>query len=192
MDAMTIFFLFCWLTNGLTLAQEPTSLRAQVEKSNLSWPPPGLRIEIDKSDRRMRLFSEQTLLRIYPVALGFSPEGDKAVEGDGRTPLGLFRIVTRNPTSAYYKFMGLSYPTSEDASRGLKQGLITHAQAQAIREAEHAGRQPPWNTNLGGAIGLHGRGAKGDWTLGCVALEDAHMQELWEIGQLGLEVRIQE
>lgn len=193
MDPMTIFcFIFCWLSTGSAWAQEPTSLRTQVEINNLSWPPPDLRIQIDKSDRQMKLFSKQTLLRTYPVALGFSPDGDKAVEGDGRTPLGVFRIVTRNPHSAYYRFMGISYPTSEDAARGLKDGLITPAQARAIREAEQDGRQPPWNTNLGGAVGLHGRGSKGDWTLGCIAVEDAHMRELWEIGRLGLEVTIQE
>jgi murein L,D-transpeptidase YafK len=154
--------------------------------------PGTLRIEIDKSDRKMEVFSGANLLHTFPISLGFSPEGDKSIEGDGRTPVGEFHIVTRNPNSAYYRFLGLSYPTSEDASRGLKRGLITKGQAQSIREADQATRQPPWSTNLGGAIGIHGRGAKGDWTLGCIALEDKDMKTLWKLGRLGLRVLIQE
>jgi murein L,D-transpeptidase YafK len=151
-----------------------------------------IRIEIDKSDRQMRVFRGSTQIHRFPVALGFSAEGDKSIEGDGRTPTGSFHIVTRNPQSAYYRFLGLSYPTSEDAARGLKQGLIGPGQAQAIQEAEKDERQPPWNTPLGGAIGIHGRGALGDWTLGCIAVEDTHMKILWDLGRLGLQVNIQE
>ncbi|GAB1361629.1 hypothetical protein MASR1M32_08650 [Rhodobacter sp.] len=44
------------------------------------------RILIEKSARRITLFQKGRPVRIWPMALGFSPEGDKEREGDGRTP----------------------------------------------------------------------------------------------------------
>ena len=58
------------------------------------------------------------------------------------------------------------------------------------REAEAAGRAPPWNTPLGGAIGIHGGGGSSDWTLGCVAVENAEIEELWDVVRLGTNVRV--
>jgi murein L,D-transpeptidase YafK len=186
--------LICLLLFALPKASatEDPSLRTAVSAAGLNWPPPALYVEIDKSDRRLDLYSGSTLLKRYSVALGFTAQGDKAVEGDGKTPVGEFHVVTRNPNSAYYRFLGLSYPTTEDARRGLRDGLINRSQARRIREADVAKRQPPWNTALGGAIGIHGAGATGDWTLGCIALESRHMKEIWEISRMGMRVRIQE
>ena len=190
---MTLRLFLCF---GLFLASPPalgeSELRERASEEGLSWPPPEIRVEIDKSDRTLDLYSGKHLLKRYPVSLGFSPVGDKAVEGDGRTPTGEFRVVTRNPNSSFYRFMGISYPTSEDAQRGLRERLISPAQAQQIREADSSRRQPPWNTALGGAIGIHGSGSRGDWTLGCIALTNAHMKEIWDIGRLGMTVKIQE
>ncbi len=52
------------------------------------------------------------------------------------------------------------------------------------------GRCPPWNTRLGGEIFIHGRGSGSDWTLGCVALDDADMKELYDAVSLGTPVII--
>jgi len=167
-------------------------LRTKSAAAGLSWPPPKVRVEIDKSDRILQVFSGETLLKIYPIALGFSPTGDKAVEGDGRTPVGDFHIVTRNKNSSFYRFLGISYPNTEDAQRGISNKLITSRQAEQIQTADRRKKRPLWNTALGGAIGIHGMGSQGDWTLGCIALENGHMKEIWEIGRLGMHVQIRE
>jgi lipoprotein-anchoring transpeptidase ErfK/SrfK len=48
----------------------------------------------------------------------------------------------------------------------------------------------PWNTALGGEIFIHGHGSGSDWTWGCVALDDADIQELYSLIPVGTPVRI--
>ena len=72
------------------------------------------RIVVEKSARRMTVYGGTVALRSYPIALGFSPTGDKLREGDGRTPEGLFRIDRKNPGSAFTLSLGLDYPQAKD------------------------------------------------------------------------------
>lgn len=138
----------------------------------------------------MRLRSAGKLLKEYPVALGFSPEGDKEREGDGKTPEGRFYLCTRNGTSRFHRFMGVSYPAPEDAARGVKGGLIRRSQQRAILRAHRSVRQPPWNTPLGGAVGIDGGGTASDWTWGCLALSNEDVEELYRALPLGTPVVI--
>lgn len=180
-----------WLLT-VALAEPAPSLREAAASAQVGWPPPALSLSVDKSDRELTVWSGEIALKTYRVGLGGAPQGDKARQGDLRTPVGDLRVVTRNPQSQYHLFLGLSYPTDDHARQGLASGLITRAQHDAILAANAAGRQPPWNTALGGAIGIHGRGGSTDWTLGCVAVEDTEMDELWEIVRHGTPVRIRE
>ena len=56
--------------------------------------------------------------------------------------------------------MQLNYPNMNDAKRALKNHTISRMQYRDILDAHHAGRLPPQNTALGGAIGLHGIGVE--------------------------------
>ena len=76
--------------------------------------PQVTRIVVMKSDRIMYLMHNDTVLESYEFELGFAPVGDKAVEGDGRTPEGRYFIDRRNPDSAYYLSLGISYPNDTD------------------------------------------------------------------------------
>lgn len=165
------------------------SLKRAVAVAELPWPPPEVTVHIDKADRRMRVRSGSTDLVDWRIALG-GTNADKVRQGDRATPEGRFRVVTRNERSRFHLFLGLSYPTADDADRGLRDGLITPVQATRIRQADGAGRTPPWQTPLGGAIGLHGGGGGADWTLGCIAVENAQIEELWEAAPLGTVVTI--
>jgi hypothetical protein len=73
-------------------------------------------IIVEKSARRMVLVKRGETVREYRIALGFSPQGDKVRQGDGRTPEGVFRIDRRNDQSAFHLSLGLDYP---GAGRGL-------------------------------------------------------------------------
>ncbi|MFT7519119.1 MAG: murein L,D-transpeptidase YafK [Kiritimatiellia bacterium] len=168
----------------------PGTLRQTVADADLGWPPPDVRLTIDKSDRRMQLYSGERLLKTYRVGLA-GPELDKVREGDLATPEGTFQLVTRNAKSSYHLFLGINYPLAEDANRGEKAGMISKAQATAIREADTAGRVPPWNTRLGGMIGIHGGGGSADWTLGCIAVENSEIEEIWAVTKPGTTVTIQ-
>jgi murein L,D-transpeptidase YafK len=123
----------------------------------------------------MTLYRDGAALRVYTVSLGFSPEGDKARQGDGRTPEGHFRIDRKNPRSRFYLALGIDYPHRENLVR-----------------AAAAGVSP------GGDIFIHGqpRGVSGrqrinyDWTAGCIAVSNAVMDELWTVAEIGTEVEI--
>lgn len=132
-------------------------------------------ILVEKAARRMTVYRAAEPLKTYRIALGFAPVGDKAREGDGRTPEGTFRIDRRNAGSAYHLSLGLDYPQPEDRARA------------------RAGGYSP-----GGDIFIHGQPnmLKGmatlrhDWTAGCIAVSDAEIEELWAAVADGTTVEV--
>jgi len=148
------------------------------------------RVVVLKSKRLLHLFDGDRLVRSYPIDLGVSPQEDKRLAADGRTPEGLFRIVTKNPRSPFHRFLGLDYPDLDAVEHGLTSRLITFGEAAAILRARGAGVCPDWSTVLGGGIGIHGRRRGWDWTAGCIALADRHVDELFGILRLGDPVEI--
>ena len=105
-------------------------------------------------------------------------------------PEGEVYIFTKNPKGAYYLSLGISYPNTEDAERGLRAGLVTHAQHDQIVDAIKKKAAPPQYTALGGLVYIHGNGAKSDWTRGLVALENEDIGELYKSGEAGTPVTI--
>ncbi|WP_128515856.1 L,D-transpeptidase family protein [Tabrizicola thermarum] len=143
-------------------------------------PPPPLsgtvdRIVIEKAARRMQLFQDGKPVRTYRIALGFTPEGDKIRQGDGKTPEGEFTIDRRNDESAFHLSLGLDYPRPADRARAAKSGyspggdIFIHGQPNALPE---------------------GFKLKGDWTAGCIALTNAEMREVWAVTPIGTRVEI--
>jgi murein L,D-transpeptidase YafK len=161
-----------------------------LSQNHLVLPVEKPRIIVYKSERKLEFYSDKTLLRTYRVGLGFSPVADKQREGDGATPEGDFYIFVKNNKSAYYLSLGVSYPNAEDAERGLREGLITRPQYNVILEAIRKKTAPPQYTKLGGLIYIHGHGSRSDWTLGCVALENENMKELYDAVSVGTPVTI--
>lgn len=133
--------------------------------------PEVTRIIVNKSARQLILMHHDEVLRDYEVELGFAPEGDKQVEGDGRTPEGSYVIDRRNPNSAFYLSIGISYPDANDRA-----------------EAAALGQSP------GGDIFIHGtpnpwrRGD--DWTAGCIAISNREMREVYSMVRLGTPIDI--
>ena len=158
--------------------------------SPLKLPLVNPRIVVNKKARQLTLYSEGKVVRTYRCALGLSPVDDKIKAGDRRTPEGDFYVCIKNPKSKFYLSLGLSYPNQQHAERGLRDGLITRAQYNQIRDAINGKRQPPQYTRLGGEIFIHGNGSQSDWTWGCVALDDNHIRELFEAVPVGTPVRI--
>lgn len=148
------------------------------------------RIVIEKSRRTLTVFSDEHPVKTYRIALGLVPTGAKEREGDLKTPEGAFYVCSKNPDSRFDLSLGLSYPNRADAERGLAAGLITKRDRRAIVEAIARYRKPPWNTRLGGEIMIHGGGVGRDWTTGCVALEDADIEEFFARIPLGAGVEI--
>jgi murein L,D-transpeptidase YafK len=133
------------------------------------------RIVIEKAARRMHLYQAGQRKHSYDVALGFAPSGDKARQGDGRTPEGLFRVDRRNDRSAYHLSIGIDYPRPSDIARAKAGGfdpggdIFIHGQPNAL----------PDGTRL-----------RGDWTAGCIALGNAEMRAIWPHVPIGTLVEI--
>jgi murein L,D-transpeptidase YafK len=148
------------------------------------------RIVILKGARRLELYADGKVVKTYRVGLGSNPTGTKLRQGDGRTPEGTFYVCVKNPQSKFHRSLGLSYPAPADAARGLAEKLITRAQRDAIVQAHQKHTTPPWNTALGGEVFIHGCGSGSDWTLGCIALDDADMTGLFATIVTGTSVEI--
>ncbi|MDH3228960.1 MAG: L,D-transpeptidase family protein [Alphaproteobacteria bacterium] len=129
------------------------------------------KVLVDKSDRQLHLLRDGEVWKSYPIGLGFAPEGHKRREGDGRTPEGDYVLDWRNPNSSFYLSIHISFPDADDTAAARQRGV-----------------------SAGGAIFIHGRhrleGRKRDWTLGCIAVTDAAMDEIWQAVPDGTPITI--
>jgi murein L,D-transpeptidase YafK len=164
--ALSLFELCCTFALILLAAPAHTTEKPQADK-----------ILIVKSSRTMTLFSGEKVLRTYKVALGTVPRGPKRIEGDHKTPEGIYTIDAKNPQSRFHLSLHISYPSAADRE-----------------QARKLGARP------GGAIMIHGLekqfaylGAlhrQADWTDGCVAVTNAEIEEIWTLVPLGTRVEI--
>lgn len=120
------------------------------------------------------------------VQLGFGAnDGPKCREGDGRTPEGEYIISSKNPNSKFHLSLGISYPGPHDALRGLECGIIDEDTCSRVCASP---ARPPWDTPLGGFVMLHGErrpAADGDWTHGCIAVENRVMDIIFPAAAIG-------
>ncbi len=131
--------------------------------------PEVTRLEVYKSQRLLAAFHHSELLEAYDMELGFAPTGHKTQFGDGRTPEGEYFIDRRNPESEFYLSLGISYPNEAD---------IAQARARGV--------------DPGGDIFIHGttrpfRG-RDDWTVGCIALPNRDMRQLYAMVAIGTPI----
>ena len=150
-------------------------------------------ITVEKAKRRLTLTRNGETLLSCGIALGFSPEGHKLEEGDGKTPEGKYRICSVNRESKFQIALGLSYPSGRDALNGLKQKRVHFFDFLAITLANLFHLRPKWDSPLGGYVMIHGQspdGYEGDWTHGCIALSDEAIEKLASLCKRGEKVEI--
>lgn len=202
--SLTVLFLVClsMVTGCVQKAESSSSFIVQNTNNNVNHKNTSLeseslakienpRVVVKKSQRKLELFDGEKLVKTYKIALGFAPVGDKEKQGDGKTPEGEFYVFTKNDKSKFYLSLGISYPNIEDATRGLEAKLITKTEHDKIVRAIKNKNMPLQNTKLGGEIYLHGGGTSGDWTRGCVALNNEEIKELFEALPVGTRVKIE-
>lgn len=132
-------------------------------------------IVVLKGQRQMVLYSAgRAVWTIGGIQLGPQPMGAKHFQGDGRTPEGRYRIDRGNPDSAYHLALHISYPSPAD-----------------LAFARAAGKNP------GGAVFIHGQPndwpagrAPGDWTEGCIAIDNDEIEALWQAVPDGTPIEI--
>ncbi len=140
---------------------------------------------------------EEVVGRYDNIAIGSNGATWNKRAGDEKTPRGDFRINEIRTSERFHLFLSLDYPTLEHARRALRDGRLTAAEFDRVRDAGVRGLGPPQNTSLGGFIGIHGLGAGSEevhrafnWTNGCVALTNEQVEALATQVKAGTRVRI--
>ncbi|WP_043971028.1 MULTISPECIES: L,D-transpeptidase family protein [Acinetobacter] len=154
-----------------TLGSVHQPLSAQ-EIQKLQQSKPVTSIEVFKSQRILQLKHQQEVIRSYPIRLGFDPIGHKQFEGDGKTPEGSYSIDWRNPQSAYYKSLHISYPNKQDSAYAQQQGRSAGGNVMIH------GTVPTRATSVPASASYMPRK---DWTLGCIAVTNSDMDEIWQL-----------
>jgi murein L,D-transpeptidase YafK len=152
-----------------------------------------------RSERKLFVKKDGETLKSYQVALG-SGGAHKLLQGDNKTPTGNYRITKVRESDKFHLFLQLNYPNMSDATRALRSNTITREQYRTILNAHVFGQQPPQDTALGGAIGIHGIGLETeeklrihqniDWTQGCIALRNKEVEELSQYVSVGTLINI--
>ncbi len=172
--------------------QTPEPEAAPEEEEFFNRPetePENIHIIINKSKLTLELYGDNILIGKFPIRIG-EAEGKKEKEGDKRTPEGNYYICSRKDETENTLFMGISYPNAEDAKAAYEEELISRSTRNEIIEAIDAGKRPPWDTALGGSIGIHGKYDDSEFTQGCVAIPDENVFILWEYAKTGTPVEI--
>ncbi len=176
------------IEGGVIVRDEATrrAIRATVSSGPLPRGPRyHLRLQVSKSRYRLDVFDGVHRIKVYPIALGGSPEGNKEREGDHRTPEGEYVLLPHHPSPNFGECFYVGYPSPADADRALAEGLLDRRGWQRIADAFAQGRRPPYDTVLGGLILIHGTRdrtrqdlTRTNWTDGCIAMENEHLLEL--------------
>lgn len=184
----------------LKVERNTTPLVKQAKAKEISLPLKNTIIKIYKSKRILEFFEGKTLIKTYPMSLGFQPVGNKEKEGDGKTPEGEFYISQKAmyPVKKYLgtRWMRISYPSRKHAKKGLYKRLINKKTYSQIVETLINSQTPPQNTKLGGGIGIHGGtdkilgGIAVDWTAGCIGLYDKDAEEIYNQVKVGTKIYI--
>jgi murein L,D-transpeptidase YafK len=151
-------------------------------------------IHVWKARHEMWLQEGEHIVRTFEVSLGTNPIAAKLLRGDNRTPEGRYYICEKRPQSRFRHFLGISYPNIDDAERAFTAQLISADEWAAIFFANLRQTTPPWQTAMGGHVGIHGYGGHApvpaDWTEGCIAVSDADIDYLYDRVPLGTRVII--
>jgi len=144
---------------------------------NPSLPASALadKVLVLKGERKLLLMKGNEVLKTYTVSLGANPVGFKVREGDRKTPEGNYVLDRHNAHSQYHRSIHISYPNADDVARARKLGV-----------------------SPGGELYIHGlpndfhgdSEALGDWTEGCIAVNNAEIDEIWRAVADGTPIEI--
>ena len=144
------------------------------------------RVHLAKKSHRLELIGDgDKVVKWYRVAIGPGGEGPKTREGDKITPTGHYILSAARPSAKFKTFIAVSYPNDADRKR--------FASLQASGAL-------PKDATIGGDIGIHGVGSStlapfhklSDWTRGCVAVDNAEIDEIASLVPGGTPIDIED
>ncbi len=143
--------------------------------------------------------------RVSVVEVEFGQaEGTKEVQGDLKTPKGMYFVVHKYRgafTGKYGDYYGghwikLNYPNRYDAERGVAQGVVDRETARGISRLWRRRKLPTQKTRLGGGIGFHGwagawtKREQGGLSWGCVVMHNEDIAKWFDVIPKGAMVVI--
>lgn len=139
---------------------------------------------INKAAYYLEVRYDTMTLKRYPVVFGKDPVNDKLQEGDRRTPEGSFKVRAHYDHAKWRYFIWLDYPNET---------------SWAKHKAAKAAGQITQDASIGGEIGIHGVPEDYDyaidermnWTLGCISLRNADLEELIPLLEVGMQITIE-
>lgn len=161
--------------------QFPNTL-SDIEITHIRKQTPISSIHVYKAARLVKLLHQDQVIRSYPMRLGFAPTGHKIQEGDGKTPEGQYVIDWRNPKSAFYKSLHVSYPNAKDQQNAQQLGVSTGGDIMIHGSATT--KQVKALPNLMSYL------PQKDWTWGCIAVRNIDMDEIWQLVNNGTVIEI--
>ncbi len=139
-------------------------LRPAFFLAGVAYPPTRFTLLAFKEEKRIDLHAMDAkgkfrFIASYPILAASGEAGPKLQEGDSQVPEGFYRIELLNPNSSFHLSLRVNYPNADDIARAQEEGRDT--------------------TNLGSDIMIHGR----DVSIGCLAMGDAAIEELFMLAQ---------
>ncbi len=115
------------------------------------------KIVVDKAAYTLELWDAKKLLRRFAINMGRLPKVRKLHQDKSSTPEGRYVLGDRYMKHEFHKAIDINYPNEADLAR---------------YRLMHPGH------SIGGEIQIHGEGLGRNFTFGCMALYNHHMDEL--------------
>ena len=137
-----------------------------------------------KSSYELQVYDKDGWYATYPAVFGSKTLDDKMMQGDRKTPEGIYHILSKRPHEKWSKIMDLDYPTAADVAK------FNERKAKGL---------VPRNAKIGDGIAIHGTWPHDEhavdayqmWTNGCVSLKNEDMDEVYNVAPVGTKVIIQ-
>jgi hypothetical protein len=157
------------------------------------------RLEVSCFRFAVELWDGDTLVKRYEAGFGRSPVCGRVGKDLASTPMGEYEVIRKEIREDILnrgsRFLQLDYPNSGDAQRGLESGILARDEYERIVAADRAGDPPPYDTALGGPLGIQGNYfffRERHYTDGSVAISNADINELFDHVPIGTPVIIHE
>jgi hypothetical protein len=174
-------------------------LDERARAAGLRLPLEDPRIEVACHRFALELWDGETLIKRYEAGFGRSQVSGRIGTELASTPMGEYRVVRKDVRRGILergsRFLLLDYPNSGDAQRGLDAGVLSRDEYERVVAAERAGEPAPYDTALGGPLGIQGNYfffRERHYTDGSVAISNADINELFEAVPIGTPVVIHE
>ena len=178
---VAITVLFALASLAFTVHENKRLVKHRFFNDELNGKP---YIIIDKSDYELKVYDNDGWYATYPIVLGSKSLDDKMVQGDRKTPEGVYKIASKRIHEKWDRMMLIDYPTKADIAK------FNERKAKGIL---------PKTAKIGDGIGIHGTWQHDDmavdyfqqWTNGCISLKNEEIEELYNIIPVGTQVTIQ-